>query len=908
MADTYKIKNITVRQKIATGDDTYIVCGNSDYTIHWDLDDEWAEYNEKTMLVLVDNSPNPYPIQFTGTDAALPALLNTRRCVIGLMAGDVRTTTGAMFVCLPSVRDASGAPVEPPADVYAQLAAQLAGKISEPSEDGTAGQALITDGKGGRSWGDVASTPDWDQNDPTAKDYVKNRTHYVEKDVSLELIRLVDADLSPDDASANEVAEIPPAGAAWTAVFDGETYSGTTVESVGAIVCGNLSIKNMGDDTGEPFVVAMFLGDGGNIATVFVQDAGTHTMTLSVKTDVVHTIDPKYIKDMYYTEKQRIGGVGFAGWVAVTNLEAVPIPELVIAGTVYTNVEVSDYSSVEVDYTVGGYRLNFSRRNSALTVSPLDSGLSDSDVEVYGEKIAYHRIPDQYMPEWVIRIPEASYENRSRILSVAWDDAINSWQWLAVPAANIVEVVKSSDNLYELSDFTISDLASAAYEKVTILQYDSYLYYCTAFVPGTYLQRYVAFREVTLENTSKLQFAYFDVNVRYRTIQYYDWADVAPEGVDGITPHIGDNGNWYLGDTDTGVAAKGEKGDKGDKGDTGATGPAGPAGSDASVTAANITAALGYAPAASGLGVTGATAGKLLKIAAVDANGVPTKIGTGNAVSAAAPTFAADTAAMTDTSKVYIGVNGHLWAYQQSTEQQATAENVFSKSGVQLNVRLKSNGVDTSAQAGMTVSDFIPVDLSTDPFWVWFKGWNLKASEDWPLYTKVYYYDASKAYLGGYDMGIPPATLNRINMIEDGDYRKFKAGYAETTDMDASTEAKLSFYSNIKYIRFNMLVVPGSSSPAAATDANLDGIEIYLNQDPNETSEVVTSAWVDTGITYAQTALTQADKEAIAEIVLEQLGSPYVTAANVLKMPGSGTVVYADTKGTLADTEPIGGV
>ena len=155
MADTYKIKNITVRQKIATGDDTYIVCGNSDYAVHWDLDDEWAEYNEKTMLVRVDNSPNPYTVQFTGTDAELPALYNTRRCVIGLMAGDVRTTTGAMFVCLPSARDASGVPVEPPADVYAQLVEQLAGKISEPSEDGTAGQALVTDGNGGRSWATV---------------------------------------------------------------------------------------------------------------------------------------------------------------------------------------------------------------------------------------------------------------------------------------------------------------------------------------------------------------------------------------------------------------------------------------------------------------------------------------------------------------------------------------------------------------------------------------------------------------------------------------------------------------------------------------------------------------------------------------------------------------------------------
>lgn len=80
------------------------------------------------------------------------------------------------------------------------------------------------------------------------------------------------------------------------------------------------------------------------------------------------------------------------------------------------------------------------------------------------------------------------------------------------------------------------------------------------------------------------------------------------KGTDGITPHIGENGNWYLGTTDTGKpsrGATGEKGDpgatgpkgdpgakgdpgepgatgpqgpKGDKGDTGATGPQGPKG------------------------------------------------------------------------------------------------------------------------------------------------------------------------------------------------------------------------------------------------------------------------------------------------------------------------------------------
>ena len=62
------------------------------------------------------------------------------------------------------------------------------------------------------------------------------------------------------------------------------------------------------------------------------------------------------------------------------------------------------------------------------------------------------------------------------------------------------------------------------------------------------------------------------------------------DGADGITPTIGDNGNWYLGDTDTNKPSRGEKGDKGDtgaqgiqgeKGDTGATGATGADGKSA---------------------------------------------------------------------------------------------------------------------------------------------------------------------------------------------------------------------------------------------------------------------------------------------------------------------------------------
>ncbi|MBE6647786.1 MAG: hypothetical protein E7611_09170, partial [Ruminococcaceae bacterium] len=50
-----------------------------------------------------------------------------------------------------------------------------------------------------------------------------------------------------------------------------------------------------------------------------------------------------------------------------------------------------------------------------------------------------------------------------------------------------------------------------------------------------------------------------------------DGADGAPgkDGADGLTPYIGANGNWWIGDKDTGVNAEGIKGEQGDKGEQG---------------------------------------------------------------------------------------------------------------------------------------------------------------------------------------------------------------------------------------------------------------------------------------------------------------------------------------------------
>ena len=52
------------------------------------------------------------------------------------------------------------------------------------------------------------------------------------------------------------------------------------------------------------------------------------------------------------------------------------------------------------------------------------------------------------------------------------------------------------------------------------------------------------------------------------------------DGKDGITPHIGGNGNWFIGDTDTKVPAKGQDGQPGEQGPQGSQGLPGADGQD----------------------------------------------------------------------------------------------------------------------------------------------------------------------------------------------------------------------------------------------------------------------------------------------------------------------------------------
>lgn len=110
---------IKIRDKRAGGTGT-VICGNSDYTVVWDLDDEWTPYDAKTMRVnLADGTYQD--VVFTGNTAALPVLSTQGWASVGLYAGDLHTSRAADLRVLPSVTTPGGAPADPPESVYDQL-------------------------------------------------------------------------------------------------------------------------------------------------------------------------------------------------------------------------------------------------------------------------------------------------------------------------------------------------------------------------------------------------------------------------------------------------------------------------------------------------------------------------------------------------------------------------------------------------------------------------------------------------------------------------------------------------------------------------------------------------------------------------------------------------------------------
>lgn len=139
--------NIAVKNKIAfQTDDTVYVCGNSDFAVVFDFDDDWADLAEKTARFYYNGIHQD--VVFVGSICPVPIISNAHNIKVGVFAGNLRTTTPAMVSAKKSILCLGGSPAAPADNVYHQIMGVLSAltlKVDELSGKMTGLTASVED-------------------------------------------------------------------------------------------------------------------------------------------------------------------------------------------------------------------------------------------------------------------------------------------------------------------------------------------------------------------------------------------------------------------------------------------------------------------------------------------------------------------------------------------------------------------------------------------------------------------------------------------------------------------------------------------------------------------------------------------------------------------------------------------
>ena len=153
---------------------------------------------------------------------------------------------------------------------------------------------------------DVPSVqPDWNQNDSTQPDYVKNRPFYA--GIPVETV-LVEESTVPFAGQGGmymgqlESTFAATVGETYKVYWDGTAYECTCVDFNNMQVIGNLSIVGAGSDTGEPFVIGV--DNGKRIQILTADTSASHTISISGFVQEVVKIDTKYLPNTVATKSE----------------------------------------------------------------------------------------------------------------------------------------------------------------------------------------------------------------------------------------------------------------------------------------------------------------------------------------------------------------------------------------------------------------------------------------------------------------------------------------------------------------------------------------------------------------------------------------------------------------------------
>lgn len=150
----------------------------------------------------------------------------------------------------------------------------------------------------------------WNQSDPTASDYIKNRPFYTET----RLTEILPETEWVGDPDQNGQAVLPnlitlEVGKTYTVNYNGMDYECVVIDGteigipIPVWVLGNLSLMTGGENTGEPFVMAVYPPEVAEwqlfaIMLVPIDGSTSGTLSISGKTEYTKKIDKKFLPPM----------------------------------------------------------------------------------------------------------------------------------------------------------------------------------------------------------------------------------------------------------------------------------------------------------------------------------------------------------------------------------------------------------------------------------------------------------------------------------------------------------------------------------------------------------------------------------------------------------------------------------
>lgn len=160
----------------------------------------------------------------------------------------------------------------------------------------------------GGSAGGGGVQSDWNQNDDTQPDYVKNRPFYTGDPVETVLLEETTAEFTEKNNVYSYRLSNPlslEVGQTYQVSWDGTVYECVGTDFNGNIILGNISIMNAGEDTGEPFLYGF--------AQFYTKDtSASHTISISANVTPITKIDKKYLPEPYMNKVNPTGAGTFS--------------------------------------------------------------------------------------------------------------------------------------------------------------------------------------------------------------------------------------------------------------------------------------------------------------------------------------------------------------------------------------------------------------------------------------------------------------------------------------------------------------------------------------------------------------------------------------------------------------------